>query len=388
MTRAPTMASARFALLSLLAGSSGCGCFGGPSGPRDTQPVERRWFAPRQFAFIWGNLPAIHGDVAMVADASGITAFDRRTGAVRWQARLFPEGNGGLAGDVVASDGVACIADLFGGSGCADVATGAAVWTAPPDSAWSRQNAIDSTALYYGTRDHRVVARNRGDGSVRWSVDVAPGAPYLTLISGVALRGDVLFATTQRWLSANGFLTTGDLIALDRSTGKELWRFTDPGQHSEFFTAPVFAGELAIVSDLGRHSLRAIDVNTHRQTWEIEPLDDGYVAAERPPVVAGDTIFAGSSDTQVHALDARTGTLLWRVPGTGGSLGSTAACGRLVLAVPWTSGPLIAVDRGTRKVLQPGVLTDGDELFSRIAVDGTEAYVAGLKGMYSFRCAT
>lgn len=375
------------ALLVLLVGTAGWGCLG-PSVPGDADGVRRRWFAPRQFQFIWANLPAIHGDVAMVADETGISAFDRATGAVRWRTLLFPNRTGGLAGDVVAVSGAACIADHFGGSGCVDVASGATIWTAPPDSAWSRQNAIDSSSVYYGTRDHRVVARSRVDGSVRWSADVAPDAPFLTMVSGVALRGDVLFATTQRRLNDNGFLMTGDLIALNRSTGKELWRVTDPGQNSEFFTAPVFAGNLAIVSDLGRHSLRAFDITTHRQVWETVSSGDSFAGTERPPALAGDTVFAASGDTHIHALDARTGALLWRVPGRRGSLGSAAVCGRFLLAVPWTSGPLVAVDIRARRVFHPNVLVGGDELFSRIAVDGTDAYVAGMKGVYSFRCAT
>jgi len=307
---------------------------------------------------------------------------------VRWRAVLFPEIGGGTSGDVVAANGSACISDEIGGSGCVDVATGDTLWTARSDSSWSRQDAIDDSLFFYGTRNHRVIARRVANGSVKWATDVAPGAQYLTLVSGVSLHGDVLFVTTQRWLVENGFRSTGDLIALDRATGKELWRFSDPDESSEFFGAPVFFENLAIFSDVDRHSLRAVDVGTREQVWETEVSADGFVTAERPPAISGDTVFVASTDARVHAFDARTGVLLWRVPAGGGSLGSTAACGRLVLVIPWVSGALIAVDRQNVSASRPRVLIDGDELFSRIVTDGANAYAAGLKGTYAFRCAT
>ena len=38
----------------------------------------------------------------------------------------------------------------------------------------------------------------------------------------------------------------------------------------------------------------------------IPDADEGYVTAERPPAISGDTVFAASTDTQIHAFDALT----------------------------------------------------------------------------------
>jgi outer membrane protein assembly factor BamB len=354
-------------------------------GTSDGAVLRRLWFTPRQFAYSWPELPAIHGNVLLIADTQGVIGFDRGSGALRWEARVFNGRMGGASSDVVKRDDVACVSDLFGGSGCADASSGAVLWTAPPDSSWSRQTAVDNVAFYYGTRDHRVVARDRATGSVRWSLDVAPGAPFITVVEGIVTRGDTIFAVTTRWVNENGFLRAGDLIAIDQS-GKELWRFTPPG-HSDFQAAPVFADNIVVQTDVDAHTLRGIDVNLRQQVWETMQGPDGYVTAERPPAIQGDTVFVGSTDTQIHAYSTRTGQLLWRVLGNAGSLGSTAICGRLVLVVPWGTGPLVALDRKTMRVTKPHVMIDDDELFSRIAVDGRHAYAVGMKGVYAFECA-
>lgn len=349
--------------------------------------IRRMWFAPASFVDQWGNLPALGADVVVVATRGGMIAFDRRSGAQRWVAPLFAGESASNAGDVVSTAGVVCVTDLFGGSGCADIQTGKVLWRTPSDSAWSRQNAIDSSTLYYGTHEHRVLARNVNDGTIRWSFDTAPNTAYKTMISGVALHGDRLYVSTQRWLNENGSLSTGELIALDRETGTEVWRYTAAGQHSEFFTAPVFSGDIGIVSDVARHSLRGIDVTKGTQVWEALATEAGYVTAEQPAAIANDTVFVASTDTQIHAFDATTGSLLFRVQAHSGSLENTAVCGRLVLVVPWTTGPLVAMDRKTLNVFRPAVMIADDELFSRIAVDGNTAYAVGMKGVYAFRCA-
>jgi outer membrane protein assembly factor BamB len=347
--------------------------------------VTRRWFTPLPFTYEWPATPALRGGSVFVADAKGIAAFDTQSGVLRWRAALFDDA--GSSGDILTAADRACVADFFGGSGCVDVASGTPLWNAAPDSAWSYQHAADASRLYYGTHDHKVVARNLSDGSIAWTLDLAPGAPFMTLVRGVALNGDTLYATTARWLNANGFLSTGDLVAIDRSTGRELWRYTAAGDKSDFQAGVVFVGTIAIVSDTYTGTLRGIDLTSHQQVWQTNSGPDRYVDAESNPVVAGDTVFAGSTDTQIYAFNARTGAELWHVGGNAGSLGSTALCGRLVLVVPWTSGPLVAVDRMTRRVSQPRVMAGDDELFSRIVVDGNIAYAVGVKGMYSFRCA-
>ena len=346
--------------------------------------MNRLWFTPFSGQNGWPGLPAIDSGVVLVGVIGGIAAFDARTGAPRWRAQVWKGGEMSFAGNVSARDGLACIADYFG-VGCVDIATGDIRWSAPADhAAQDGQSAMDRTALYYGTAEHTVVSRRLTTGEVLWATDVDPGNTFGSRVFGVSLRGDTVFAATVRWLTFTGGSLVGDLIALDRATGRELWRYTAPSR-SGFQGAPVLAGNLAIVNDVESHGLVAIDLTTRQVSWRTDVHEDGYITAETPPVLVGDTLFSGSTDTQVYALNVHTGAYRWRVGTRAGSIGSIAVCGRLVLVVPFSGGPLSAVDRVRLVADRPTVL-QGDELTGRIAVSGTTAYATGARGVYALAC--
>ena len=243
---------------------------------------------------------------------------------------------------------------------------------------------MDGTALYYGTANHTVVARALTDGRVLWSTDVDPGNTFGSRVFGVSLRGGTVLAASVRWLTSTGGTLVGDLIALDRTTGRERWRYT-AASRSGFQGAPVLTDNLAIVNDVESHGLVAIDLTTRQLSWRTSVREDGYITAERPPVLVGDTLFSGSTDTQVYAVNVRTGAYRWRVGTRAGSIGSTAVCGRLVLVVPFSGGPLSAVERERLIADRPSVL-QGDELTGRIAVSGTTAFATGGRGVYALAC--
>jgi len=321
--------------------------------------------------------------MVLVGLPGGMAAFDARTGNPLWKASIWSADKTSFAGNVVANNGVACIADYFG-VGCVEMATGRVHWTRQEDHPTQHgRSAIDATSLYYGTANHTVVARDLVTGERRWATDVDSGTTLLSRVFGVALRGDTVFATTAR-VVLGGKAIVGDLIALSRSTGRELWRHTGPSP-SAFQGAPVLAGNLAILNDVQSAGLVAIDLTSRREAWHTPVGTDGFITAETPPVLVGDTLFTGSRDTRVYAVDVRTGALRWHAGAQAGSIGNTAVCGRLVLVVPFAGGRLNAVDRVTLRAERPTVL-QGDELSGGIAVSGTTAYAMGARGLYALRC--
>ena len=346
--------------------------------------MNRLWFTPFSGQNGWPGLPAIDSGMVLVGVIGGVAAFDARTGEPRWKAQIWSGGQMSFAGNISARDGLACMADYFG-VGCVEIATGNIRWSAAADQATQDgQSAMDHTALYYGTSEHTVVARSLSNGAVLWRTDVDPGNTFPSRVFGVALRGDTVLAATVRWMTYNGTIIHGDLIALDRTTGRELWRYTAPAK-SGFQGAPVLAGNLAVLNDTYSHGLVAIDLTTRQVSWRTDVHEDGYITAETPPVLVGDTLFSGSTDTQVYALNVHTGAYRWRVGTRAGSIGSTAVCGRLVLVVPFSGGPLSAVDRERLVADRPTVL-QGDELTGRIAVSGTTAYATSARGVYALAC--
>ncbi len=345
---------------------------------------------PVDGSFGWRGLPETADGVVVTGMAGGIAAFDTAMGDRVWRAPVFGSARARpVAMNNPVRDHRVCIAD-YDGIGCADTRTGALQWnvTPPTDSATDGgSSAIDGAALYYGTRAHRLNARSLVDGRLLWSTDLSPTAPFLTRVYSATVRNDTVYATTVRWLNWNGFLSAGDLVAVDARTGRVFWSFTSPDSEKSGFQSPaVLAGNVAVVSDVYRHALRGIDLTTHLELWQSEQNASGYINAETPPIVLGDTVFAGSTDSQVYALDLATGKRLWRSPPIGGSLAGVAICGRWIVSIPFAGGDPYTVDRVTHVVTRFRLPAPGDYLYSQPAVSGHTLYATGEHGVHALVC--
>ena len=142
--------------------------------------------------------------------------------------------------------------------------TGAKVLSSPA--------VVDGT-VYVGSADRIVYALNAANGSVRWQYKTR-GA----VNSSPAVSAGVVYV-----MSADG-----NLYALDATEGKLKWQFATAGERR--FTAPGIHGA------------------SPRTELMPDPFD---VFLSSPAVVAG-TVYFGSGDHHVYALDAASGTLRWK----------------------------------------------------------------------------
>lgn len=161
------------------------------------------------------------------------------------------------------------------------------------------------------------------------------------------------------------------VTALDRQTGKELWRVEWPGALSVPFFAksngdwiratPACDGASLYVAGM-RDVLVCLDVETGKERWrrdfvkELEaPLPDfGFVSS---PLVVGDAVYvqAGAS---LLKLDKRTGEVVWRSLKDGGGMWGSVFSSPVVLnlagkqqLVVQTRQKLVGVDPADGKVL-------------------------------------
>jgi outer membrane protein assembly factor BamB len=332
----------------------------------------------------WLGKPAIGAnEMVVVGIPGGVAGYSSQTGESLWSTRI-PEG-GSPQATVAADDREACIADLSV-IGCVDVRDGHLLWTAKPESTavWG-ETAIDRGTWYVGTTDHLVTAYDEITGAKRWVVDIAPSSTFSTRIYGTVVAGDTVYATTVRWLNSNGFEKVGDIVALDRQSGRILWHYTSPSKGG-FQGEPVIGDRNLVVNDPYANSLVALDRFSGAEIWRTPKDSSGYVASESPPSPLGDTLFAASSDGQLYALDLKSGGRFWRVTAGRESLGGAAVCGRYVLVYPFAGGQLLAVDRRSHSVNGVQGLESDDAVTSRITVKENHAYFASENGLYRFDC--
>jgi outer membrane protein assembly factor BamB len=145
-------------------------------------------------------------------------------------------------------------------------------------------------------------------GGVLSAVKVADGSFVWTFSAGRPIMGEALVTENALFFVCdNGFL-----YRLDRSNGKEVWRY-----------------------DLGDG--RVSRILPHSVVYDYDH--------EAPmPVLADGVILVGSGDASFHAIDAATGERRWRIPVKGKVRSSALVAGPNVIFGTW-EGELHAVDR-------------------------------------------
>jgi outer membrane protein assembly factor BamB len=213
--------------------------------------------------------PTVIGPHVLVASDSGyLHQLDRKSGKEIWRARIdsgaparIPTDGKGTRWDRYGSSVVAAGQRLFIASRdknlyALDRKTGRELWRVAAGDLMTATPAIFRDLVIFAAYDGKVQAVNVKDGAPRWTYDAK-----------LAVTGDVIVAGDRVVIGSRSY----DLIALDASTGKELWK------HYYWFS------------------------------W-----------VESPPVVRDGVVYTGSSDaTHVYAIDLADGKRRWKtaVPG-------------------------------------------------------------------------
>jgi outer membrane protein assembly factor BamB len=177
--------------------------------------------------------------------------------------------------------------------------------------------------------------------------------------------------------------SSGVLLAMDAETGKDVWRF---------HTGAVESSPLLLDGTLyfGTFDNRvyALDAKTKRVRWSYKTGDD----VKGGPAYSRGTIYTGSYDGKVYALDARSGKLRWSSASQSGLFGAgnfyatpAVAYGRVFIGS--TDGKVYAFGARSGNLLWSK--TTGDYVYSAAAVADRTVYVGSYDGrLYALDAAT
>ena len=195
---------------------------------------------------------------------------------------------------------------------------------------------ISGGSVFFGSGDGNVYALDASTGALKWKFhtgDVVHSTP--------AVDGNTVFAGS--WDSY--------LYALDATTGKEKWRFKtgeDPKIHNQVGIQSSPAVVNGVVYFGCRDSnLYAVDENTGKQKWAYSNKGSWIIGS--PAVHDGKVYFATSDSHLFHAIDAATGTHVFSLTFTWPMFSSPAIAGD-TLYIGSHEGKLTAIDLTTQKV--------------------------------------
>ena len=143
--------------------------------------------------------------------------------------------------------------------------------------------------------------------------------------------------------------TTGDVSALDASTGELLWRY-ERGARDDTSWPVVSDGRVYLSSTGG--GVTALDGITGTILWEYTAANAGLFLASSidEPIVSGGAVYF-RENSGLSALDATTGRLLWRYKVEDGGPSSEIVVSRGVVYAGFSDGYTYAVDAGTGGLL-------------------------------------
>jgi len=173
--------------------------------------------------------------------------------------------------------------------------------------------AVSGDVVFVGSTDQRLYAIDRATGAQRWRF-ATEGA----IASSPAVADGLVIVSSA----------DGNVYAVDAVTGAERWRFrtrgerrfTAPGIHGAvprtermpdpfdvFLSSPTVVGGTVYIGSGDRH-VYALDAATGAKRWEFATGDVVHAA----PAVANGVVYIGSWDRNLYALDAATGRERWR----------------------------------------------------------------------------
>jgi outer membrane protein assembly factor BamB/predicted phosphodiesterase len=329
--------------------------------------------------------PVIAGGVVFVAvsdlgdgAAGGVVAIDLATGQTRWRVPTPRTVRGGLA----VTDGTVIAPQIDGVVLGFDATTGAERWRhelsaglAPQAGAVFAAPAADHGDFLVGNQRSLAVLSATG-GTPIWTADPVPEGQDSQSAAAIAIADGIAVGTFNRAL--------GGVIAWDRASGARLWSVLD-GSTVAINASPIIADDSVYIVS-GADEVSALDLQGQVR-WR-EKLDpDGFDwgnATIGTPALADGVLVVPTLYRDLVALDAATGTELWRVGGTpsplrathyrGGDEAGFAASPVITGGIVWaadTAGLVSAIDLQTGRVLwqkhlgvpvTAGLATSGDWL--------------------------
>jgi outer membrane protein assembly factor BamB len=185
-------------------------------GTRDT--IRVAWRTP--LVGNTGTLDLLASDgLRLFTLVDGVSAYDLGTGARLWRAPRAPI----APPNVVSRDG-----RVFVSSSAAialDAGTGAELWRFHPDTTSDALSAVDGRAFYIGSDTGTVYALDVRTGQPFWSAEAVARGTYRTDVTSILSFEDVLYVSVIEETSPTGHLKRGWMVAMDRFTGRVLWRY-------------------------------------------------------------------------------------------------------------------------------------------------------------------
>jgi len=190
---------------------------------------------------------------------------------------------------------------------CLDAATGAILWRGQPIGRCDGSPAVSDRAVAFGSCAAALHVFSPGTGALERNIEIDPDSQ---IAAGVALDGDWIVSGSR----------SGKVLQVSAATGQVAWTNTDI--EAEVFTTPALTAQRVVVAG-NDGFVYAIDRATGKTVWR---FDAG--ASPASPVIAGDKVFAAANGSLLM-LSLDDGRKIWEFKVSDEITGPALAFGRV-----------------------------------------------------------
>lgn len=340
-------------------------CSDGPGPPQSRLPTI--WLRP-QAGGSAAIRPAVGDGVAYLATGDGhVVARDAASGAEVWRLQIASGAPDGENMELASGILVVPVARHVSGI---DVATRREVWQYRPplDTTNAGPNpapgflgrtriATDGASVFIPAWGASVSALDVATGAVRWTwqpgptaSDTAASGMFRSGAQGVAVAGDTVYVWAWHYLDAAGVRSEPWLVALDRGSGRELWRYVIPSFSGGvlIWSGPVVHDRFVIAKSASG-DMWAIDRFTRQLAWKFAPAIKH--AAVTGPVLRDGVVYLDSGDDYISAVRASDGQVLWRRMTSNAGAAENLLATAYRVYVPGGGNGLAVIDRRTGRLV-------------------------------------
>ena len=250
--------------------------------------------------------PVIGGGNLFVMDTDGlVSAFSAASGARLWTKSFSIDGDGSSSvfGGGVSYDGDRVYVTTGVGEVAAlEAATGNQIWKVKPAGPLRGSPTIGFNAVYVMTQNNELHALNAADGKVLWNESGSQGqAGVFGVAAPAAGQGTVIAG-----------YSTGELVAYRYENGRTLWSdalartsiSTQVGILTDVDADPIIdRGRVFALGQGGR--MAAYELVSGQRIWELN------LAGISTPAVAGEWVFTLTDDAKLLCIGRTSGKVRW-----------------------------------------------------------------------------
>ena len=225
---------------------------------------------------------------------------------------------------------------------------------------------VSGDAIYVSSSNGRVYSLAQEFGDLNWESEILDERHRKLWTSGVT-QGDALYVSTL----------DGGIYALSLESGQLL---PDRSFKSEtgFASPPVIDGDTIFLGSFDRH-LYAVEIGGNASIWKFPPEEPGGNWFWASPIVSEGIVYAGCLDGKLYAIEAKTGEKVWEFDAESPIVSSPVLMDNLLMVID-ESGTLYVFDLSAEladEAMPLKIVSIGAEVRSSFCAQGGLVYIRG-----------